>query len=68
MSDELKPCPYCGHKPAFFRFDSISPLFPDIEYTVECINSECPVNPSVSRGTEYEATEAWNTRAKEVKE
>ncbi len=60
MSDELKPCPFCGSKPVVsIRFDFGS---------VKCINESCWVRPHVRRkddATKIGATiaiEAWNRR------
>ena len=71
MSDELKPCPFCGHIPKVF------PENPKLEGnawgTVECVNISCPARPCVKDGEDccddrgsdkYKeaAIQRWNTR------
>lgn len=58
MSEELKPCPFCG-EPARIRFNDV--------FYAECSNRLCLVHPKVSATTPEVATEIWNRRA-EVKD
>jgi hypothetical protein len=54
---ELKPCPFCGGE-AGFPSGSLG------WYWVECMNEDCPVEPSTNgHQTKEEAIEAWNRRA-----
>ena len=59
MTDELKPCPFCG--------GDATPDFSSIEgenaYHFHCQSKDCPAWPNVSGATESEAITAWNTRA-----
>ena len=55
----LKPCPFCGGATRLkVRESDKLPL----EFHVACFG-ECEVSPSVWRGSETEAIEAWNRRA-----
>jgi hypothetical protein len=51
MSDELKPCPFCGGEPIMGAWD------------VECDNPLCEVQPTVAGQSQAEAIAAWNRRA-----
>jgi len=57
MSDELKPCPFCGVKPMRHEDDNHSTAL-----EIECVNEICPTKPSLWGKTEAEAIAAWNTR------
>ena len=59
MSEDLKPCPFCGHWAAF-HFDK--PEQP-AEIWVECENSECMAEVRALTGTKKFAAEHWNKRA-----
>lgn len=61
MTDDLKPCPFCGHEAAAFHSSWDSD-----DYDVGCFNGECPVKPHPWRETKAEAIAAWNTRAKPI--
>ncbi|AUR84375.1 restriction alleviation protein [Vibrio phage 1.054.O._10N.261.52.A1] len=54
MSEELKPCPFCGRDPAMHFGSSKS--------VVGCFSAHCSVNPSVAANTITIAREKWNTR------
>ena len=67
MSDELKPCPFCGGKAEmrdarkFLVVSKFSYIFP---YSVRCSNEKCDVKPYTEySSTEQEAIDAWNRRA-----
>lgn len=58
MSNELKPCPFCGKEPVIRKTDEY--------FVIECNNLKCPVFVAVRfRLTEKEAIKAWNKRVKE---
>lgn len=60
MSEELKPCQFCGRKPIIERWASGGTL-----YMVKCNNPDCPV-PVVSylTGRNLDAViKKWNRRA-----
>ena len=60
MSEELKPCPFCGKKPYIERWSSGGMI-----YMVKCNNPDCPV-PVVSYPTGYNLVDViddWNRRA-----
>ena len=54
MSEELKPCPFCG-EPPIKHFEPSSSV-------IGCFRSGCPVNPSLRANTFKVAVEKWNTR------
>ena len=57
MSDELKPCPFCGGEAKMNRVGNGV-------YEIVCSNNGCRVQPETPRvGDETEAVKAWNTRA-----
>ena len=61
MSEELKPCPFCGSKriaPEIFNDDDDV----TVEYAISCLN--CKAQSSYFTSFE-DAINAWNTRAKE---
>ena len=62
MSDELKPCPFCGGEPRW----AATPF--ENDFQIDCGNQACPVVVFSCRGTEPEAIAAWNTRANAEKE
>ena len=68
MSDELKPCPFCGELPVFEDYSEEG----DGRLTVlECQSSNCHMRVQTSPGaaTEKETMiEDWNTRANAEKE
>lgn len=59
MSDELKPCPWCGKAPTLHYSDITE------EWHVYCYHGDCMVSPYVFKLTKAEAIAAWNTRADE---
>lgn len=59
MTDELKPCPFCGGEAKIERYDS------SLTY-VKCANSKCPVDPcTMSCRSREQAIKIWNTRFNE---
>ncbi len=57
MSEELKPCPFCGEQ----AFDGIDGIAPDFLYHILCTNcNACQQDYK----TEEEAIKAWNRRPK----
>lgn len=60
MSNELKPCPFCGGKGYVICGSSYTFGFP--AYSVEC--EKCGTVGAV-KGSKQEAVEAWNGRAYE---
>ena len=58
MSKELKPCPFCGQIPDWYKDNG----YP---FIIACYGDECEVRPEVSRFTEESAIAAWNKRAGE---
>ena len=57
MSDDLKPCPFCGGEP--FSFEDYGH---STAWEVGCSNSQCRVEPHVWEKTKDEALASWNTR------
>lgn len=57
MADELKPCPFCGGKPALCCTRDESDNF-DRDYFVTCDNCSIAIHEEYSS----EAIAAWNTR------
>lgn len=55
MTDELKPCPFCGGKP--HRGPGIY---------ISCSNDDCPCICEAWGDNEDKAKEAWNRRAYEI--
>lgn len=55
MSDDLKPCPFCGG-PAVASPTRTS-------YIVECNNAGCRVNPDALATFKHDAIAAWNRRS-----
>ena len=56
MSEELKPCPFCGGDAEITKWHE--------GYFVECKKQRCGGTIGAYK-TEEEAIEAWNTRAKD---
>lgn len=56
---KLKPCPFCGEKPAAIRDCD--------EYRIFCSNSDCPVSVVITDSDAFRES-AWNTRAEEPAE
>lgn len=56
MSEELKPCPFCGHTATKF--------FDEVDWYVGCGGpwTDCRTLPTVSANSEQAAIAAWNTR------
>jgi len=58
---ELKPCPFCGHKPTRVAQHIVGSLA-IVYYTVGC--SECLVKPKTAfYRSKEEAIKVWNRRA-----
>lgn len=56
MTNELKPCPFCGGEAKIKRYDSYWAY-------VECSNSKCLVVPcTVFCRNREQAIKIWNTR------
>lgn len=53
MSEELKPCPFCGGEAEMRLYDC--------EYFAQCI--ECFSSTAADHQTEEDAASAWNRRA-----
>lgn len=62
MSEELKPCPFCGEE-ARIR---VEPCTKGVVFFAECGNRFCNVHPKVCACTPDVAAKIWNHRA-EVK-
>ena len=60
MSEELKPCPFCGEKPTF-GWSEDSEGFGT--YGIHCENPDCYPCPGLSFQNAKEAREYWNKRA-----
>ena len=60
MTEELKPCPFCGSQP--WSYDDANH---STAWEVECGNTTCSAQPSVWKTTKAEAISAWNRRAGE---
>lgn len=59
MTNEIKPCPFCGEKPKVVKDISVS--------WVVCDNENCMVYArTLLKKTRREAIETWNTRAKDI--
>ena len=66
MSDELKPCPFCGGHAFLHVYDMRRTEDPnDYWASISCDNPECTMNPAltIAQADENAAIEAWNTRA-----
>lgn len=53
MSEELKPCPFCGDKTVYVYWR-------EEQYFVSCNNCDCEGG---KQDTQEEAIKAWNRRA-----
>lgn len=60
MSNELKPCPFCGSEADLFTLAKSM-------YTVDCTNTDCLAGSGIGH-TEEEAVELWNRRAVDTDE
>ena len=57
--EELKPCPFCGGRVQF----SPRPFHSKGGINIQCVNSECEVNPQAyDFVSEAAAVSAWNKR------
>jgi len=56
MSNELKPCPWCGETPELVQRDSAR----DESWQIVCVNSECPVGPASYWFSRREVIGQWN--------
>jgi len=54
MTDELKPCPFCGGEAACIE---------ETAWVIGCFNGQCAAAPSVWEPSKEMAIAAWNTRA-----
>lgn len=54
---ELKPCPFCGAKPMYYKSYS--------KVTIGCRSADCAVNPTFSVKKSDKPIDKWNTRASE---
>jgi hypothetical protein len=54
MSDELRPCPFCGCKP-YVGYDGTS-------WRVGCRSGVCLIMPELSMWKKSDAISYWNTR------
>lgn len=70
MSEELKPCPFCGKEPFICQLSSADP---ESDWHISCENwqdddvqrpTDCPVRPSLWKSycRRKDAIKAWNTR------
>ena len=59
MSEELKPCPFCGAQPEQWEEEPDRMWWP---YFVGCTNVDCLCDVCVQRGSEEEAVADWNRR------
>ena len=67
MTDELKPCPFCG-SPGQVKQTGSNKFPEDRRWGVGCCNPMCSVSPFVwGFFTEEEACKEWNKRAGEKK-
>ncbi len=64
MSEELKPCPFCGKKPIIEHWSSDGMM-----YMVKCNNPDCPVPvASYPNGRDLNMViKEWNRRANDGK-
>ena len=58
MSEEIKPCPFCGTSRTHIEVDKNEEV-----WTAECLHPIC--GAEISKFTWKEVMEAWNKRAKE---
>ena len=57
MTNELKPCPFCGGKAEYRAAKYVRTAF---RHSVVCLDCFASIPP---KDSEQEAIEAWNTRA-----
>ena len=66
MSEELKPCPFCGF--TFEYADMIDVIYPINRertlWNVVCVDNAGGCNASSLGGTEREAVDNWNKRVR----
>jgi hypothetical protein len=66
MSEELKPCPWCGELPRLYTMSDNSC---NDYWEIGCAGEECAANPSTMSFISVEdAIEKWNTRFEEQPE
>ena len=58
MSDELKPCPFCGGKAELLTIPEQNP-FSNVRWSVRCTHFCCKQYPHIS---DHDAVEEWNRR------
>lgn len=66
MSEQPKPCPWCGEVPddkASWALDPKTP--PSEKFMLGCHNPRCPVRPTAYARTAKAAIRRWNTRTPE---
>lgn len=61
MTDELKPCPFCGHSASLRDDSDYATMDGDLPYWVDCDDCEASVE---GFWTADDAMESWNKRAK----
>jgi hypothetical protein len=54
MKKELKPCPFCGAEPMYYKSFS--------KVTIGCRSADCHVNPTFSVGKRENPEDKWNKR------
>lgn len=54
MSDKLKPCPFCGAEPMYYKSFT--------KVTIGCRSADCSVNPTFSIGKREHPEAKWNSR------
>lgn len=60
MSEELRSCPFCGHRPYSIDYDEGSAK----GFSIECHNRDCPADGvEVHADAKADAIAAWNRRA-----
>ncbi len=57
MSDELKPCPFCG-SPASYKTDPHE----GYKYSIQCSSENCPNEDRDFQGYCFISADEWNTR------
>ena len=65
MSEELKPCPFCGGEATLFQIKCITHSNGGAGmFQVKCVNLQCNVSPkTMYESSKDEAIVAWNRRA-----
>lgn len=56
MSEELKPCPFCGSQPTW---TADAP----IDHEIKCMNGTCEINPTSWGIDRVKVINAWNRRS-----